>query len=82
MDFPTGACGSESDEEFFDASSEEPLQGVPKKQPEVSITKHSLWNMPVGRMRRLGNLRLLETGEPLYVPHTQVNNFYFYLIII
>lgn len=33
--------------------------------------KHSLWNMPEGRKCKHKTLRLLQTGEPLYLPVTQ-----------
>lgn len=40
--------------------------------PQRRKPKHSLWNKPVGRHRRCDNLKLLSTGEPLYIPITQV----------
>lgn len=41
-------------------------------QPQRRKPKHSLWNKPVGRHKRCDNLKLLSTGEPLYIPITQV----------
>lgn len=45
------------------------------KEPDILPRKpqHSLWNKPVGRLHRHGNMRLLQTGEYLYVPVTQVS---------
>nr|CAH7747108.1 unnamed protein product [Callosobruchus chinensis] len=51
------------DEEFFDCWSE--------KTEEESRKKHSLWNQPVGRLSRFGDMKLLRTGDPLYIPITQ-----------
>lgn len=61
------------DEEFFDCSPEEP-KGDMKEERRGSKRrhKHSLWNQPVGRLSKHGNLRLLITGERLYIPVTQV----------
>ena len=35
--------------------------------------KISLWNQPEGRLRKFNNLRLIETGDYMYIPITQVN---------
>ncbi|CAH2011007.1 unnamed protein product [Acanthoscelides obtectus] len=51
------------DEEFFDCSSE--------KTEEENRKKHSLWNQPVGRLSKFGDMKLLKTGDPLYIPITQ-----------
>lgn len=50
----------ESEDEFYDCDAE-----------EVTKRKHSLWNKPVGRLSKHGNLKLLETGDQLYIPVTQ-----------
>lgn len=39
---------------------------------EEGAVTHSLWNQPEGRKSKHRTLRLLYTGEPLYVPVTQV----------
>ncbi|XP_046989367.1 rab3 GTPase-activating protein catalytic subunit [Schistocerca americana] len=58
---------TESDEEFFDCSADAPAgAGGGGDRP-----RHSLWNRPAGRLSRHPQLRLLRTGEPLYVPVTQ-----------
>lgn len=64
---------SEDDDEFFDCAMDE--QGNNSEFDEgKSRPKHSLWNRPVGRQCRYGNLRLIKTGEYLYIPITQVNS--------
>ncbi|KAJ8979498.1 hypothetical protein NQ317_007681 [Molorchus minor] len=40
------------------------------KKPEKK-QKFSLWNQPTGRQSKFNNLKLLKTGDPLYVPITQ-----------
>ncbi|XP_023712978.1 rab3 GTPase-activating protein catalytic subunit isoform X2 [Cryptotermes secundus] len=66
-------CESDSeDEEFFDCSAEEPEGDMKeKRRGSKHRHKHSLWNQPVGRLSKHGNLRLLNTGEHLYIPVTQ-----------
>lgn len=60
------------DEEFFDCSAEEPNVNIKEERIGSEYRhKHSLWNQPVGRFSKLGNLRLLKTGETLYIPVTQ-----------
>lgn len=54
----------DSEDEFFDCDGTEE-DGANKR------VKHSLWNKPVGRLSKHGNLRLLKTGEQLYIPVTQ-----------
>jgi hypothetical protein len=59
---PTHFLSAESeDDEFFDA---EETMGISE---ETTISK------PQGRLRKCGRLRLLKTGEPMYIPITQVN---------
>lgn len=55
---PTEELVAEEDE-FFDA------------EEEVSPSNHSAWNQPQGRKQKT-NMKLLKTGEILYVPITQV----------
>lgn len=54
---------STDDEEFYDCEEEEQIK---KKERQ-----HSLWNQPVGRLGKFENLKLIKTGDPLYVPITQ-----------
>ncbi|XP_029166828.1 rab3 GTPase-activating protein catalytic subunit [Nylanderia fulva] len=59
------------EEEFFECSSEE------LANEEISSTrmqlkaKHLLWNKPTGRLAKHPSLRLIQTGDPLYLPVTQ-----------
>ncbi|KAJ8964479.1 hypothetical protein NQ314_004766 [Rhamnusium bicolor] len=55
---------SSTDDEFFDCS-EKPDEETKRK------TTHSLWNQPVGRLSKFGDLKLLNSGDPLYIPVTQ-----------
>nr|CAD7259140.1 unnamed protein product [Timema shepardi] len=57
------------DEEFFDCNNSEEPGG--ESREEKRRQKHSLWNQPVGRLEKHGNMRLLKTGEHLYIPITQ-----------
>lgn len=54
---------TDDDDEFFDCS-EKPTEEKHKE-------KLSLWNQPVGRLSKFGNLKLIKTGDPLYIPVTQ-----------
>lgn len=59
------------DEEFFDCHSE------PKEAKEDGENVHirrSIWNQPEGRLRKFNNMRLIETGEFMYIPITQVSH--------
>lgn len=49
---------STDEEEFFDCATE-------------TQVKHSMWNQPVGRLTKFENFKLIQTGEPLYIPVTQ-----------
>ncbi|XP_020283116.1 rab3 GTPase-activating protein catalytic subunit [Pseudomyrmex gracilis] len=59
------------EEEFFECRSEE------LDNEEISSTrtqlkaKHLLWNKPAGRLAKHPSLRLIQTGDPLYLPVTQ-----------
>lgn len=52
---------ADSEDEYFDCNIE---------KEEVPF-RHSLWNKPVGRLSKHGNLKLINTGEQLYIPITQ-----------
>lgn len=54
------------DEEFFDCQTES------KDDSNFKAAKVSLWNQPEGRLRKFNNLRLIETGEFMFIPITQV----------
>ncbi|XP_012275446.1 rab3 GTPase-activating protein catalytic subunit [Orussus abietinus] len=63
---------SESEEEFFECTSEQQTEEVEAGQSKPpSKTKHSLWNRPSGRLTEHPSLRLIHTGETLYLPITQ-----------
>ncbi|XP_067007890.2 rab3 GTPase-activating protein catalytic subunit [Anabrus simplex] len=63
---------SESDEEeFFDCSTEAPTEGGDDTTRKRSRQKRSLWNRPEGRHTRHDHLRLLKTGDHLYIPLLQ-----------
>lgn len=67
------------DEEFFDCQTE-------SKEKEdggsVKVNRISLWNQPEGRLRKFNNLRLIETGDYMYIPITQVSPSNSFLKII
>lgn len=52
---------SSSDDEFFDCTDKVDEN---KKKPFI-------WDQPVGRLSKFRDLRLLKTGDPLYIPITQ-----------
>lgn len=64
---PNVEDSSTDDEEFFDCSTEKPEEELQGKRKE----KYSLWNRPVGRLGKFEDLKLLKTGDPLYIPITQ-----------
>lgn len=64
---PEQETSSTDDEEFFDCSPDKPDEEEQVKKK----SKHSLWNQPVGRLGKFGNLKLIKTGDPLYIPTTQ-----------
>ncbi|XP_015108534.1 rab3 GTPase-activating protein catalytic subunit isoform X2 [Diachasma alloeum] len=62
---------SESEEEFFECTEEEA-----DKHEEVQVKRNQrsrqlLWNRPTGRLAKHPTLRLLKTGDPVYLPVTQ-----------
>lgn len=54
------ASSSDEDDEFFDCS-DKVAEDLPKKKPPP----------PAGRLGKLGDFKLLKTGEQLYIPITQ-----------
>lgn len=52
---------SSSDEEYFDCS----------EKIDENKRKPFIWEQPVGRLSKFRDLRLLKTGDPLYIPITQ-----------
>ncbi|KAL6266273.1 hypothetical protein P5V15_003133 [Pogonomyrmex californicus] len=62
---------SEEEEEFFECTSEELAnEEVSSTKPQLKA-KHLLWNKPAGRLAKHPSLRLIQTGDPLYLPITQ-----------
>nr|XP_022900950.1 rab3 GTPase-activating protein catalytic subunit [Onthophagus taurus] len=57
------ASSSTDDEEFFECNIDD--EPVKKKH------SYSSWNQPVGRLGKFEDLKLIKTGEPLYIPITQ-----------
>ncbi|CAG7837110.1 unnamed protein product [Allacma fusca] len=53
----------DEDDEFFDCDDNISLPPSADSVPRM--------NKPVGRLRKCGRLRLLKTGEPMYIPITQ-----------
>ena len=53
------------EDEFFDAV--EDVSCSPSEQPR----KHAAWNQPQGRKEK-SKWKLIQTGETLHVPYTQV----------
>ncbi|RZC35527.1 Rab3-GTPase cat domain containing protein [Asbolus verrucosus] len=62
--FESAEGSSTDEEEFFDCA-DKPEEESRRKE------KYSLWNQPVGRLGKFNNLRLLKTGDYLYIPVTQ-----------
>ncbi|KAK7068094.1 Rab3 GTPase-activating protein catalytic subunit [Halocaridina rubra] len=54
----------EDDDEFYECEEE-------MEDEERSVNSRSVWDKPEGRLKRCGQLRLLKTNEPLYIPYTQ-----------
>lgn len=59
------------EEEFFECTSEAPTNDNNTTAKSQIKTKHLLWNKPAGRLSKHPTLRLLQTGDPLYLPVTQ-----------
>ncbi|EGI65936.1 Rab3 GTPase-activating protein catalytic subunit, partial [Acromyrmex echinatior] len=59
------------DDEFFECTSEELTnEELTTTKPQLKA-KHLLWNKPAGRLAKHPSLRLIQTGDPLYLPITQ-----------
>lgn len=56
---------SESEDEFYECDAEGNEGGSGSKKTYLP------WNKPVGRLGKFCNMKLIETGDPLYVPITQ-----------
>uniref|UniRef100_A0A336MSV7 Rab3 GTPase-activating protein catalytic subunit n=1 Tax=Culicoides sonorensis TaxID=179676 RepID=A0A336MSV7_CULSO len=54
----------DSEEEFFDCNEAD-------EESKQLDSKHSAWNQPTGRLSKLGNMLLVDSDEPLYIPVTQ-----------
>lgn len=54
---------NDSEEEFFDCTETD--------DESKSNSKYSAWNQPTGRLSKLGNMLLVGSDEPLYIPITQ-----------
>ncbi|XP_063701682.1 rab3 GTPase-activating protein catalytic subunit [Culicoides brevitarsis] len=54
---------NDSEEEFFDCHEAD--------DEFKTDNKHSAWNQPTGRLSKLGNMLLVNSNEPLYIPITQ-----------
>ncbi|CAB0044783.1 unnamed protein product [Trichogramma brassicae] len=62
MDINADSSGDSEEDEFFECLNED----------EGAQSRHQLlWNRPVGRLAKHPTLRLVQTGEPLYLPVTQ-----------
>ncbi|XP_076182491.1 RAB3 GTPase activating protein subunit 1 isoform X2 [Ptiloglossa arizonensis] len=71
-DFETGIFARESEEEeFFECTSEESTDEDHSSTKTQQKTKYLLWNKPAGRGARHPTLKLVKTGDPLYLPVTQ-----------
>ena len=66
--FRTDSEGEDEDDEFFDCDDNVASPAAEGNGASKMNTK------PVGRLRKCGRLRLLKTGEPMYIPITQVQN--------
>ncbi|XP_032690945.1 rab3 GTPase-activating protein catalytic subunit isoform X2 [Odontomachus brunneus] len=59
------------EEEFFECSSEELANEEVSSTRTQLKAKHLLWNKPAGRLAKHPSLRLIQSGDPLYLPVTQ-----------
>ncbi|XP_077303937.1 rab3 GTPase-activating protein catalytic subunit isoform X1 [Lithobates pipiens] len=67
---------SDSEDEFFECHSDteeltESTQDATRKQSTKEEAKEATMLKPDGRLHQFGNVTLLNTGEPLYIPVTQ-----------
>lgn len=68
---------SDSEDEFFECQSDteeltESTQDATRKQSTKEEAKEAAMLKPDGRLHQFGSLTLLNNGEPLYIPITQV----------
>ena len=62
----------DSDDEFYDCVSEDHLQdNTDVNRLDDNDRKCSFLNAPIGRLKKIPNLKLLKTNVPMYVPKTQ-----------
>ncbi|XP_068973563.1 rab3 GTPase-activating protein catalytic subunit isoform X1 [Bombus flavifrons] len=59
------------EEEFFECTSEEPANEDDSSSRAQQKATHLLWNKPAGRLAKHPSLKLIQTGDPLYLPITQ-----------
>ncbi|XP_065162898.1 rab3 GTPase-activating protein catalytic subunit [Atheta coriaria] len=57
--------GNSSEEEFFDADDEQ------LSEEQKSRQRYLPWNQPVGRLGKFESMKLIKTGNQLYIPITQ-----------
>lgn len=64
---------SQEEEEFFECNedAESGAEGSSKTSEDEHKTKYLLWDKPVGRLTKHPTLRLVKTGDVLYLPITQ-----------
>nr|XP_033333565.1 rab3 GTPase-activating protein catalytic subunit isoform X1 [Megalopta genalis] len=59
------------EEEFFECTSEEPTNEDDSTTRMQTKAKYLLWNKPAGRSAKHPTLKLIQTGDYLYLPITQ-----------
>ncbi|XP_076631744.1 RAB3 GTPase activating protein subunit 1 isoform X1 [Colletes latitarsis] len=59
------------EEEFFECTSEEPTNEDDSTTRTQQKAKYPLWNKPSGRLAKHPSLKLVQTGDTLYLPVTQ-----------
>ncbi|XP_076283698.1 RAB3 GTPase activating protein subunit 1 [Lasioglossum baleicum] len=69
-DFETASAESE-EEEFFECTSEEATNEDDLTTRTQQKAKYLLWNKPAGRSAKHPSLKLIQTGDNLYLPITQ-----------
>lgn len=61
LTYDSAEDSSSDDDEFFDCT----------EKLEENKKKPFIWDQPVGRLSKFRDLKLLKTGDPLYIPITQ-----------
>ncbi|ERL93606.1 hypothetical protein D910_10894 [Dendroctonus ponderosae] len=64
LSYVSAENSEDSDDEFFDATDQEEFE-------ERRKGKYCPWDRPVGRLSPFANLKLIKTGDLLYIPFTQ-----------